>query len=218
MPQSKFRVIVSLEFTAMLAMIIGFFLLLSSCSPWKHIHEKHKEKTIETIDSDTTYKSKVVDVKVKGSEASAQGSNFDVRIRDSVIVKFKYRYKDSTIVRDSVIYRYKNIPSSNAIINHPAIYAFNPYGFSKAWVTNGQLNTSFNIYEQVIQAKVDSAVILIANTRNKETIIEDEKVEVKRPWFNRNTFIVGLVMIGLYELIKRFIKSYFARWLSLLRR
>lgn len=165
--------------------IVGMLIMFESCNTVKGVSSSDITHT-ETLESDTSYHSRVVPFLFKGDSAKASS--------DSIVVRVLV--KDSINVRDSIVYRYRyvNVPGSASEVDILPVYAISPYGYARAHVDNNKLWLEMKINERVISAKVDSAVAVVTNTKTiVNTEIRKEVKVKKRSW---PFFVMMLVMIA----------------------
>lgn len=153
MSSKRFKLVVSLDSLMLLATIVGFILILTSCRTTDPLINSTDKTHNETVKSDTAYEGKKFDVKVPGEHKEANGDSIRVQVRDSVVI------------RDSVVYRYRDVDPNDYHINIPPLYARGQFGYAKAYVDNNKLFLFYIAHDRVVQHYIDSCVVKITTER-----------------------------------------------------
>lgn len=209
MQPKHFKLVISLDSAALIVMVLGLLLMVTACGGTKPISNDTVKTHTETENRDTTYKSKDVDIKVKGEKKLVVGDSLDVHLNDSIPVVINNPCDGK---RDTV-YIKPILPKQKLSVNIESILVFNRYGYSKAWVKNNKLYLTMDILEQTIRHRIDSAIVEI----NIDKVIKDTEfkteVRVKKEIMSGVgtglgvILALGFIVLLAYKVIKFFVSG-----------
>ena len=192
MTTKSFRWYISLEAMSIIACVIGFLLIVTSCRIGKDTYSKesttHTEKEIKT----TTYKDTIVDVVVKGDSAKEIGTDIVIFPKDTVPIAIVI---PGTTKIDTV---YVPLPKDikHYSVNILPVIAIGEYGYAKAWVTDNKLYVEYHVLDYTIQTKIDSAIQIINIDKIVNDTKEITKEELQSKWGLWMLLMLLIVAIG----------------------